>query len=71
MSNVDSEMSIKYASLRIREETRDQFMVYLSQLIGVRKDASLTQEDGVVELLKCAEKVLEEERSRQKGNGKN
>ena len=62
MSNVENEMVIKYASLRIREDTRDRFMLYLSQLIGERRDAGLTQDDGVLELLKCAEKTLDAER---------
>ncbi len=66
MSNVESEMSIRYASLRIREETRDAFMDYLSQLIGERRNAGLTQDDGVLELLKCGKKALEAERSRKK-----
>jgi hypothetical protein len=66
MSNIENEMAVKYASIRVREETRDAFMDYLSQLIGSRRNAGLTQDDGVLELLKCGRKVMEEERRSRK-----
>ena len=62
MSNIENEMTVKYASLRIREETRDLFEDYRSQLQGERRNPNLTQDDGLLALLDCVQR----ERSRKK-----
>ena len=52
-------------SLRVSQRTKAAVKDYLSQLIGVRKDPGLSQDDAVAELLKHGVAALE----REKGNG--
>lgn len=62
MNNIENEMAVKYASIRVREDTRDRFEIYRSQLQGDHKNPNLTQDDGLLELLKCGEKARQEKR---------
>jgi len=48
-------------SLRVSYDTKAAVKDYLSQLIGVRKDPGLSQDDAVRELLKCGFAALTRE----------
>jgi len=65
MIKADKMKESERTSLRVSHHTKAAVKDYLSQLIGVRKDPGLSQDDAVRELLKHGAAALE----REIGNG--